>query len=66
MSYDNLYPDNQATATVTIEVSRNENKPRWTNENPIRIEVNETVPLGYVISNEIAAIDDDNVSRTII
>jgi hypothetical protein len=42
---------------------RNENRPQWNNEVPLRLKIRETEPLGYVITDVINATDPDNVSR---
>ena len=62
MAYDDLYPGQVSTATVEVEMQRNENRPSWINEVPIRVTIKETEPLGYVINDEINAVDRDGVS----
>lgn len=62
MAYDNIYPEQTSTATVEITIQRNENGPKWTHEIPLRLTINETEPLGYIVTNQPKATDPDGVS----
>lgn len=58
-AHDTRYPNNRATATVTISVTRNLNSPRFIG---IYSEtILDSVPLGYQVL-QVNATDDDNVS----
>ena len=59
MAYDSIYPDNRATSTVVITVSRNPNAPMFT-ENSYEKTVDEKVDLGTSIMR-ISATDADKV-----
>ena len=56
-AYDTAYPDQIATATVAIGVSRNEFAPVFT-QSPYRVTINETLPLGTCILS-VSASDED-------
>ena len=60
-SFDDLYPEQTSTASIAINMIRNENRPKWTNEVPLRLTISETLPLGYVLTDVINATDADNV-----
>ena len=62
LAYDDIYPEQSATATIDIQMQRNENRPQWTNETPLRVTIRETEPLGYIISSEPNATDADGVN----
>ena len=62
MAYDDLYPEGTSTATVDVTMQRNENRPRWQHEVPIRVTIKETEPVGYVVTNKPRAVDQDGVS----
>ena len=64
VSYDDLYPEGTATATVEVTMQRNENRPAWRHETPIRVTIKETEPLGYVVTDKPNAVDPDKVSTT--
>ena len=59
--YDDIYPDNIATALVTIDVTRNPNDPRFVDETYEKT-LDEKHPLGGNVLT-IRASDDDNVSK---
>ena len=61
LAFDDLYPEQTSTATVEINVLRNQNRPSWTNQVPIRVTINETEPLGYLVTDEPNAVDADGV-----
>ena len=56
-AYDTAYPDQIATATVAITVSRNEYSPEFT-QSPYRVTINETLALGTCILT-VSASDQD-------
>jgi protocadherin Fat 4 len=59
MAYDNIYPEQTSTATVEITMQRNENRPTWSHESTLRLTINETEPLGYLVTNKPNATDAD-------
>lgn len=61
-AYDPTYPEQTSTATVDLNILRNENRPQWTHEVPVRVTIDETEPLGYVVTDEPHAEDGDGVS----
>lgn len=60
-AFDTIFPANTATCVVDVTVRRNEHTPAWVNSVPVRETVNETVPLGYIITSSLRAVDLDNV-----
>ena len=64
MAYDSVYPDNRATSTVAITVSRNPNAPKFT-ENSYEKTVDEKVALGASIMR-ISATDADKVCTLVL
>ena len=62
MAYDDLYPEGTSTATVDVTMQRNENRPRWQHETPIRVIIKETEPVGYVVTDKPRATDQDGVT----
>ena len=58
--YDTGYPDQIATATAEVTISRNEFAPVFT-ESPYRVTVNETIDVGKGILT-VSATDKDGVS----
>ncbi|KAH3862858.1 hypothetical protein DPMN_025833 [Dreissena polymorpha] len=62
IAYDSFYPNDVATATVTINVDRNPSTPRFIDPdgNAYRRVIDETRRLGSIILN-INATDDDGV-----
>ncbi len=62
MAYDDLYPEGTSTATVDVTMQRNENRPRWQHETPLRVTIRETVPNGFVVTDKPRAADQDGVS----
>jgi len=65
-AYDDVYPEQTSTATININMIRNENRPQWTNNVPLNIKIRETDPLGYIITDVINATDADKVSLFIL
>ncbi len=61
-AYDDLYPGGTSTATVDVTMQRNENRPRWQHETPIRVTIKETEPMGFVVTDKPRAVDQDGVS----
>ncbi len=58
-AFDDLYPEQTSTATIDINMIRNENRPRWNNEVPLRITISETLPMGAIVTSQINATDLD-------
>lgn len=59
VAYDSTYPENQATATVSLSVERNPNAPTFVDKSYV-IDINEKFSLGTVVMT-IRAEDDDAV-----
>lgn len=59
-AHDTRYPNNRATATVTVQVTRNVNSPVFFPPSYSRT-ILDTVPLGYQVV-QVNATDGDNVS----
>ena len=64
-AYDNIFPEDTSTAAIFVQVMRNQLSPVWVNNVPILVTINETAPLGYIVSSAISAVDPDNVCRRI-
>ena len=63
VAYDDVFPSQRTTATVEVSVLRNEQRPRWTHENPLRVSISELLPLGAVVTDTPNAEDaDENVT----
>ena len=60
-AYDDVYPMMTSTAAVEVTMQRNENRPKWTHEIPLRLTIKETEPLGYVVTDKPNATDADGV-----
>lgn len=60
MAYDSANPNQQASALVTIAVTRNENSPIFA-RNSYYVDATEAMPLGTFITT-VNATDRDNVS----
>ena len=65
-AYDDVYPLETSTATVSVTMLRNENNPRWQHESSLRYTVSETVPLGHVVTDRPRATDSDKVKCHIV
>ena len=63
MAFDDVYPSQTSTATVDVNMLRNENRPSWTHATPINVKIRETEPLGYLVTDQPNAVDADGVSR---
>lgn len=59
-AHDTRYPNNRATASVTVHVTRNLNSPVFSPPSYSRT-ILDTVPLGYQVV-QVNATDGDNVS----
>ena len=64
-AHDDIYPRAVATATVEVTMLRNENRPTWSHETPLRLTLNEREPLGYVVTDVPEATDLDGVSLSL-
>lgn len=65
IAYDSFYPNDRATATVTVNVNRNPDAPRFANnELNYRISIDETQKVGTTVL-DINATDTDGVSYKI-
>jgi len=62
--YDDVYPDNIATVTVSISVIRNPNPPKFVDENYDKT-IDEKYPLGGSVLT-VRATDDDKVSVSVM
>lgn len=60
LAYDNAYPSTFGTATVTININRNPNSPRFLNTQ-CRGSIPEETTVGTIVFNA-TAVDDDGVS----
>ena len=64
--YDSLYENDKATATVTVQVTRNPSTPRFTDNLPTPFTytrlITESFPVGDVVI-DVNATDDDGVCR---
>ena len=60
-AYDDVYPLQTSTATVSVMMLRNEHNPRWEHESSLRYTISETVPLGHVVTDRPKATDADKV-----
>lgn len=55
-----MYPEDRGTATVTVEVNRNENQPQWINSETVRETISDRVVLGYTVTDKVKATDADD------
>ncbi len=60
VAYDSIYPENEATATVTVSVTRNPNAPSFRSDN-YQATIDEKFGLGSSVL-EVLADDLDEVS----
>ncbi len=60
-AFDSIYPEQTSTATVEVNVLRNEARPRWLMQHPIEVKIKETEQIGTEIVM-VEAQDPDGVS----